>query len=439
MPKLTKTHASRPDPAMPATGTASPPLNVPGPGFPVPKPYRALQGSALPMREFLFGPAYQRHQVTLTIAAGGTGKTSLCIAEAVAMASGSSFIEKSHRPLRVWIYNGEEPLDEIDRRIKAAAMAQKLDHEALKERLFVNSGRSANRINLSSGADKARLEVNEPLVRSLIDSIAGQIDVVIVDPFISTHSVSENDNTGIDMMVKAWARIAEQGKCAVHLVHHASKGGSSDSADASRGASSLAAAARHVRNLSQLGPKDTERLGVRDGSLQRYVTIRATKQNNSGESAASYIRLSSVAIGNDPNPDNPGDIVGVVESFAPTIDQYELDDIVSAALDALDSLETRDVYSSNSPDWFGYAIAEVLGADGKTHRQDIESVIDLMLRSRVIETYNRPGKNGRKRDCLRTVGSYPTTTSMTASSPAPAFLPSPEENKEADSEASLSA
>ena len=32
MPKLTKTHASRPDPAMPATGTASPPLNVPGPG-----------------------------------------------------------------------------------------------------------------------------------------------------------------------------------------------------------------------------------------------------------------------------------------------------------------------------------------------------------------------------------------------------------------------
>ena len=419
---------------MSVSNPASPPPDVAGPAFLVPQPYRALKGAKLRMREFLFGPAYQRHQVTLTIAAGGTGKTSLCIAEAVAMASGAAFIEKPLQPLRVWIYNGEEPIDEIDRRIKAAAMAQKLDHEALKGRLFVNSGRSASRINLSSGTDKARLEVNEPLVRSLVDSIAGKIDVIIVDPFISTHSVSENDNTGIDMMVKAWARIAEQGKCAVHLVHHASKGGSSDSADASRGASSLAAAARHVRNLSQMGTKDTERLGVRDGGAHRYVAIRATKQNNSGESAANYVKLSSVAIGNDPDPKNPGDIVGVVEPFAPEIEQYGLDDIVSAALDALGGLETQYVYSANSPDWFGYAIAGELGADGKIHRQDIESVIDLMLRTRVIEIYNRPGKNGRKRDCVRPVGIYASA----AGSLAPAALQPYEHDSEVSMEGTSS-
>lgn len=40
----------------------------------------------LPQREFLFGPTYQRGQVTLTIAAGGVGKAALCLAEAVSIA-----------------------------------------------------------------------------------------------------------------------------------------------------------------------------------------------------------------------------------------------------------------------------------------------------------------------------------------------------------------
>lgn len=156
------------------------------------------------MREFLFGPAYQKEQVTLTIAGGGTGKTSLCIAEAVAMASGTDFLETPKRPLRVWIYNGEEPLDELDRRVRAAAIAQGLDHAELRKTLFVNSGRGDKRIDLSKSVQNKGTQVNEELVRSLIDSIRDRIDVVIVDPFISTHSISENDNSGIDMMAKAW-------------------------------------------------------------------------------------------------------------------------------------------------------------------------------------------------------------------------------------------
>lgn len=367
------------------------------------------------MREFLFGPAYQKEQVTLTIAGGGTGKTSLCIAEAVAMASGTDFLEKPKRPLRVWIYNGEEPLDELDRRVRAAAIAQGLDHADLRGTLFVNSGRGENRIDLSKSVQNKGTQVNEELVRSLIDSIRDRIDVVIVDPFISTHSISENDNSGIDMMAKAWGRIAEGGKCAVHLVHHTSKGGNSDSADASRGASSLAAAARYVRNLAQMGASEAKSFGIREEERQSHVAVRVTKQNNTAVTGTRWIRLSAVAIGNDPDSGKPGDIVGVVQPFKPKVVEVNLTEWVSAALDAL--RDSRHLYNFGSEKWFGYAVADQLGIDGRVNRRQIESLIEFMLNLAAIETYNDPGENSRKRLCIRGVGPYVTKREEVAATP----------------------
>lgn len=411
--------ASNAGPTLPGANPALPPANAAGPAFLAPQPYRALKGAKLRMREFLFGPAYQKYQVALTIAGGGTGKTSLCIAEAVAMAAGKRFLAEPVRPLRVWIYNGEEPLDEIDRRVRAAAMAQGLDHEQLRERLFVNSGRGRNRIDLSRHSKDKRVEVNDPLIMSLIESIRGKIDVVIVDPFISTHSIPENDNTGIDLMAKAWGRIAEEGECAVHLVHHASKGGASDSADASRGASALAAAARYVRNLAQMTDKEAKAFGIREDELRRHVGIRVTKQNNSAISGTEWFKLGSIAIGNDPDPAAPGDVVGIVEPFEPQIEKPDLPAMVGAALDALS--DPRNIYNFGSPNWFGYAIAEQLGIDGKAHRDLIESLIEFMLKYGAIETYNNPGKNGRARDCVRGGGGY----AVTAAGSAPGTAPGP--------------
>lgn len=421
------------------------PASPSAPIFPAPEAYRALDGAALPMREFLFGPAYQKEQVTLTIAGGGTGKTSLCIAEAVAMASGTDFLETPKRPLRVWIYNGEEPLDELDRRVRAAAIAQGLDHAELRKTLFVNSGRGDKRIDLSKSVQNKGTQVNEELVRSLIDSIRDRIDVVIVDPFISTHSISENDNSGIDMMAKAWGRIAEHGKCAVHLVHHTSKGGSSDSADASRGASSLAAAARYVRNLAQMGASEAKSFGIKDEERQSHVAIRVTKQNNTAVAGARWVKLGAVAIGNDPNPANSGDIVGVVQKIEePKVKAPDLAEWVSAALDALD--DPRNVYKFGADSWFGYAVAEQLGIDGKANRGQIEALIALMLQCGAIETYIDPETKNRKRVCVRGVGPYaaggeratsapqPEPTAIRKSKVAPTSASEPKSNPNSDQE-----
>ena len=36
-------------------------------------------------------------------------------------------------------------------------------------------------------------------------------DVLIIDPFVSSHEVPENDNGAMDRIVKEWGRVAQRG------------------------------------------------------------------------------------------------------------------------------------------------------------------------------------------------------------------------------------
>src|SRR5665213_3014303 len=59
---------------------------------------------------------------------------------------------------------------------------------------------------------------------SLTRALTGlAIDVLIIDPFVDSHSVSENDNTRIEGVVSTWRGIAEDAACCVNLVHHSRK------------------------------------------------------------------------------------------------------------------------------------------------------------------------------------------------------------------------
>jgi RecA-family ATPase len=62
--------------------------------------------------------------------------------------------------------------------------------------------------------------VVEALVAELI---ARNVDVLVIDPFVSSHGVNENDNSAIDAVAKTWARIAKRANCAIVLVHHSRK------------------------------------------------------------------------------------------------------------------------------------------------------------------------------------------------------------------------
>src|SRR5262249_18467868 len=157
-------------------------------------PYVRKDPRKLPRREWLFGTHYIRKYVSVTVSPGGLGKTSNSIAEALAMVSGKPLLSLDggglSRPLRVALYNGEDPRDEMERRIEAACLRYKLADDDTAG-LYLDVGREQDLIVVRE--ERGGIKINAPIVEAVVEHImANDIDVMIIDPFVSTHSVNEN-------------------------------------------------------------------------------------------------------------------------------------------------------------------------------------------------------------------------------------------------------
>jgi RecA-family ATPase len=125
--------------------------------------------------------------------------------------------------MRVWYWNGEDPKEEIERRIAAICLHYGIKPEDIGDRLFIDSGRDTE-IKIARD-ERLGFSFAVPTVDAIKRTIVeNQIDVMIVDPFVSSHAVTENDNTKIDAVAKAWGRIAGETNCAIELSHHTRKG-----------------------------------------------------------------------------------------------------------------------------------------------------------------------------------------------------------------------
>jgi RecA-family ATPase len=61
----------------------------------------------------------------------------MTIANVIAMVSGRNLIgDAPHQPLRVWYWNGEDPRDEIERRIAATCIHYRIGPDDIEDRLF---------------------------------------------------------------------------------------------------------------------------------------------------------------------------------------------------------------------------------------------------------------------------------------------------------------
>src|SRR3546814_4920231 len=107
------------------------------------------------------------------------------------------------------------------------------------------------------------------------------IDHLDVDPFVSSHSVEENDNGAIDAVAKEWVSIAQQTRAAVSLTHHVRKpNGSEPSAHDARGASAMVNAARSVLVFQRMRSEEpTSELQSLMRSSYAVFCLKKKKQN----------------------------------------------------------------------------------------------------------------------------------------------------------------
>src|SRR5262249_47533608 len=151
--------------------------------------------------------------------------------------------------------------EEIERRIAAICLQYRVAPEDIGDRLFIDSGRDTE-IKIARD-EKSGFSIAVPMVKAIIQAIAeNKIDVMIVDPFISSHAVSENDNTKIDAVAKIWGRIAGETNCAIELSHHTRKGAHGQfehAVEDARGAGALIAAARSARVINHMSEDEARK------------------------------------------------------------------------------------------------------------------------------------------------------------------------------------
>ncbi|MHA3915695.1 AAA family ATPase [Halovulum sp. GXIMD14793] len=356
--------------------------------------------STLPPRPWLYGRHLIRKQVSVTVAPGGVGKSSLTICEALAMASGRELLgDWTASNLKVWVYNLEDTRDELDRRIIAAMQHHNVAPDEINGRLYVDTGRERTLSTAIQTRDG--IQIIKPEMEALAQEIAArEIDVLVIDPFVSSHQVSENDNGAIDLVAKEWARLADHCNCAIELVHHTRKtNGEEATTESARGATALLGAARSGRVLNKMGDDLKADAGVQDDPAT-YFAITRDKANLAPVGKREWRRMASVHLSN-------GDSVGVAEvwEWPDTFDGVTVKDLL-AVQHAIDGKHPR--YSEQAgDDWAGCIVADVLGMDVAADRKRIKKIIETWLKFGALVKVKVKDATRQERPCLE-VGEWAT-------------------------------
>lgn len=273
--------------------------------------------AALPPRQWLYGTKISRGYVTFVASPGGVGKTAWVTAAALACAKGDALMhDKPIKPMRVWLLNLEDDKTEMLRRIKAATMHFGLDQATLQN-VRINSGRDRRFIVAKQhGGDKGHV-IAMPDYQAMIEVIKReQIDIVIIDPFLRSHSVPENSTEGQDEVMRLYTQIAHETAAGVVLVHHFKKGGTGGDMDSMRGSSTQGGSARSVLTLSPMSVEEAAKAGVDELKRRLHVRIDDAKNNMAPPAGrAEWIRLESVALGNGDEMYPMGDHVQVATEW----------------------------------------------------------------------------------------------------------------------------
>lgn len=339
-------------------------------------PFPWTDPATIPPREWIYGHHYIRKFLSSTVAPGGIGKSSLVIAEALAIATGRPLLQTTvDERVNVWIWNGEDPQDELKRRIMATALHYKLSPKDIEGRLFVDNGREMPIVIAERTRDG--VVISAPVVEQVIETIkANNVGVMIIDPFIACHRVTENDNNEIDRVAKVWAAIADITGCSVELVHHVRKtGGNEIQVEDGRGAGALLAAARAARALNRMSKEEGEKAGVEDHRF--YFRADDGKANLAPPSAnAKWFHMQPFDLKNSTR-ERPSDKVGVVTTWGwPDC----MDGVTANDVDIVRDRVKNEKWRADpqSKDWVGFLILEVLGLDdtpgGRAKARGIQAV-----------------------------------------------------------------
>jgi len=124
--------------------------------------------SKIPVRDWLYGKHLIRRHVSATIASGAVGKTSLKIVEALALVTGKDLLgQEVPKRLNVWLFNLEDDMIELRRRVSAAMIHYGITAADIGDRLHIDGEKPL----LITKTDHRGTTINVPVVDAIEFSV----------------------------------------------------------------------------------------------------------------------------------------------------------------------------------------------------------------------------------------------------------------------------
>jgi hypothetical protein len=379
------------------------------------QPFEWRDPTTIPRRQFLYGFELRRRQISAVIAPGAAGKTTLKIGRAICMATGRDLL--GHRvwngPHRVWLWNLEDELEEVEKTVHAFLKLWNIDASDFGGRLYINGADS-----VGAGGLKLAIEDNlgkgfriqRPVSEALIEELTRlRIDYLDVDPFVSSHSVDENSNQAIDAVSKEWLRIAHEanpdaGGCAITLAHHLRKTtGSEYTAADARGAGAMINAARSVLILQRMSRETAQEFRIPDCDRKKYFSVYDDKNNKAPPAArAEWYEFVGIGLGNGDDT-GPEDSIGAIQRWqAPDtfggVSARQLHNIQRMISEQPDRARKH----SKSKHWVGKLVAHVLdrNLDEQGEARTIEKMILTWCSNGALRTVERQDETRQVREFI---------------------------------------
>lgn len=294
-----------------ATNRVVDPTDMPLPTFSFDQDFDPAQ---LPIRPWIIMGRLLRGYITAFVAPAGVGKSMFALIFAIMVATGKLIHHaKLQETANVLVLNNEEDEDEIKRRVAAICLHSRIPFSDLTGKFYGLSGYGRSFL-IAQRMDDHTVVAAPDTVRIIAFCKRQDIGLLVIDPFVSTHDVPENDNTEIEKVVSEYRSIAKETGVAILLVHHTRKIGKDSEAhagdvEASRGASSLIGAARIAFTLARMSKETADKHGIDWHVGNRLLRLDDGKMNFSLKLAeAEWYEMVSVDLPN-------GDSVGVPVPF----------------------------------------------------------------------------------------------------------------------------
>jgi hypothetical protein len=302
-------------------------------------------------RGWLLGNLLCRQFLTAIFGDGATGKTALLIAMALSLATGRSDLLGEHVFLRctVILLCFEDGEEELRRRLRAARIYYNISKDDIRGRLFIKAiNRSDLKLAVQGRDGLARGALADALERSITRRTA---DVVLLDPLVKTHAVSENDNNAMDFVAGILSGIAIKHNIAGGTPQHTRKGPADPgNADTGRGAGSLKDAFRLCFTQTPMQPGDAAGYGVSEDERRSLTRLDFGKVNLvRNDPNARWFELVGVPLGNKTELYPHGDNVQTIRRWTPPdVFAGAGDQVWNAILDEIDKgLDNGQRYSND--------------------------------------------------------------------------------------------